>query len=72
MGFWDIAGSIAAGAVKVAHKMNETKEEMLLLRDEYRQLDDEKLIRIWKSKSGRQKAVAAGVLRERGYGQQQE
>lgn len=71
MGFWDIAGGIAAGAVKVANKMKEANDEVLLLREEYRQFDDKELLRIWKSRSGSQKAAAAAVLRERGYGQKQ-
>ena len=66
MGFWDVAGTIANGVV---NKVKETNDEMNLLKEEYREYDDERLKRQWKNSSGLKKAAAGAILRERGYGQ---
>ena len=68
MGFWDTAGTIAKG---VANKVKETSDEINLLKEEYREYDDERLKRQWKNSTGLKKAAAAAILRERGYGQNQ-
>ena len=73
MGIWDKALKLAknAGTV-VANKIKKSANETRELRDNYEILSDDELVRIVQSdgflgKSTKEKGVAYGILRKRGY-----
>lgn len=73
MGFWDKAFQIAKDAgINAANSLNENANEIRQLKDKYKSLSDEELIRIVNSsgfvgKSSKEKGVAFGTLKSRGY-----
>jgi hypothetical protein len=67
MGFWSTVGNIAKGAVD---QMAATSQEAEALAEDYRREDDDYLKRKLKSGSMAQKIAASKVLKERGYGNQ--
>lgn len=73
MGFWDKAFEVTknVGTV-VAGQIEKTANELRELKLKYEGMEDEELLRTvhsegWFSKSTREKGVAFGILKQRGY-----
>ena len=65
MSFWDGVKKVGNAAYKT---MQENMEQIERYKEQYDSLDDEQLIKRYKSSSGDQKMACAMLLKERGYG----
>ena len=69
MGFWDVCKSIGKAIVE---DLQERQERINRAKERYSTYDDKNLLRLYRIRNGEDKIAIGMVLRERGYGPQDE